>query len=82
MPSTLDGTFVSPPEQPAKASRRLLVLGLVVLGIAAVLGAAGLVRATQSGEGDGKDEAARSRSGGGGKAARALTQRSGDDPLP
>ena len=58
MPSTLGGSFVSPPEQPAKTSRRLVVFGLVALGIAAVLGAAGLVRATQSGEGDGKDEAA------------------------
>lgn len=56
-PTTLDGTFVSPSEQPAKASRRLLVLGLVLLGIAAVFGAAGLVRATQSGEGDGKRDA-------------------------
>jgi hypothetical protein len=56
MLSTLDGTFVSPSEQPARASRRLIALGLLVLGLAALLGAAGLVRATQSGDVDGDSE--------------------------
>jgi hypothetical protein len=49
---------VSPSEQPSKGFRRLIALGLLVLGIAALLGAAGLVRATQSGETDDETEPA------------------------